>query len=108
MWYVEYELPESIFDVAYGGEAFTEVDRPALCSEPIEDVNELAMCLVRNLVFAILRAKLEEHVSFIVAFKWPMVLIEASNSNLLAIIDLYSFHVEVLEGLFCDLGSILL
>jgi len=102
---IEDHLPESILDVATGGETLREIDRPALFPQPVEHLDELAVCLVVQLVF---REALDEHVGLVVAVEGPVILIEAAEGHQTPVIHLNCLHVQVLKGLFGHLRAVLL
>ena len=102
--HVEHELPKRVLNVTRWGKCFCEVHWSALLFESIKDSNELPVRFIPSQVIF----SFDKNVSLIVAVKTPVVLVEATQSYHLAVIDLNCFHVQILEGLLGYCRSVIL
>jgi len=66
------------------------------------------MSLVVHWQLALLVLSLDKHVSLVITVEAPVVLVKRTDSHKSTMIDLYGLHMQVLERLFGDLGSLFL
>lgn len=66
------------------------------------------MSLVVHLQLARLIVSLDKHVCLVIAVEAPVVLVKRTNCHESTIVDFYDLHVQVLERLFGDPGSLFL
>lgn len=103
MWEAQNYFPEGDLKVAAHCVPLHEIYKSRLPLQVVESAHKLQMHLHRIIG---LYSSPKVQVCLIIAIEWPMVLIEGAHGHQSAIINFNRFHVQILERLFVDDGSL--